>query len=560
MSGYINFSNCYNFSKSNNNKSGDNESEIFEENFHFVKGFNFKFKVMEIHNEFKNLGDEIKDDLISFDHIISTDDIFVDSIEEEIDKIIKVETNKLAKKKIFKLYKENSTCENNLSKTCSKDSINLNSDLNLLESNNKVNNNHIENNNNSSFINQENVSGSNINIEKYNHNHLRNEAYLVDIAVNNLNLPTYKNILDRKFRNCSLLSHKFYKNFYNKKEIGKEKNYIFNFNDSYLLDMNEIDKCFFEKHLTKFNPFSDIIFNQNKFNINSFIDKLSDKIIPYKISDDFIVNANDNIELIYSFIIYHPWKNTKTQQIEVLGSGTLRDLRDKIYCVLDELDSDKVDNIKEELNINDENMQIKLMKEKEKNKLQNASFFFIENTFYNDIRNGNNTLSSKIICNKNINKKALSNRSLLIKTNNKDMNDYSLMSKIDSNCNILKNWHEKNHDKELFKTNSKYDIYNSNFYCEFSDIKDLKENVNFIETDMGVERLDNIIFRVGYPYLFRHKEYCDHLIILAEVRVMDIYDFNTFRISDLKEDKSVVTYQKKLKRRLCDFCKYFYSK
>lgn len=557
MSGYINFSNCYNFSKSNNYKSGENESEIFEDNFHFVKGFNFLFKVMEIHNEFQNFGEDIIEDLNSFDSIISTDDIFQDSIEEEIDKIIKIETNKLSKKKIFKLYKDTgkdrkTENSNNVDNNVLTNGVNSNFDLNLYESNlKKDNNNHYHSTNNK-------IDSSN-NENYNNHNHLRNEAYLVDIAVSNLNLPNYKSILDKKFKNCTLLSHKFYKNFYNKKEIGKEKNYIFNFNDSYLLDMNDIDKCFFEKHLTKFNPFSELIFNGNfqKNNVNKFYEGIADKILPFKIQNNFVVNKNDNLELIFSFIVYHPWKNTKTQQIEVLGSGTLRDLRDKIYCVLDELDNEKMDNINEEIS---DNNQSQSMKEKERNKIKNASFFFIENTFYNDIRNGNNTLSSKIICNKNIHKKSLGNKSIFIKSSNKEYIENSIYSKGESSCNMLKNWHDKNQDKELFKTNSKFDIYNSNFYCEYNEIKDLIENSNFIETDMGAEKLDNIIFRVGYPYLFRHKEYCDHLILLAEIRVMDIYDFNTFRISDLNDDKSVVTFQKKLKRRLCDFCKYFYSK
>ena len=64
----------------------------------------------------------------------------------------------------------------------------------------------------------------------------------------------------------------------------------------------------------------------------------------------------------------------------------------------------------------------------------------------------------------------------------------------------------------------------------------------------------DIPMRIGYPYLFRHVEYCDHMILLNDIRVMDKYDnFD-------KDEKAMVTFQKKIKRRKCDACMFYYAK
>lgn len=140
-----------------------------------------------------------------------------------------------------------------------------------------------------------------------------------------------------------LQSFCFFKKFF-KKEIGKENNYIFNYKDNYLNDMSKIDKEFFKDFFK---------YPSHKEN--------SKEIKP---EHSFII---DDKELIYEFAIYHPLKNTKTQQIAVLGNCFLHELRDKIYCVVDEIDN----------SANNQN-----------------AFFFIENTFYNDLRGDiNNPLS-----------------------------------------------------------------------------------------------------------------------------------------------------------------------
>ena len=132
-------------------------------------------------------------------------------------------------------------------------------------------------------------------------NYLRNEAKVLEEKIKSIQLPEYSEIKKEKYKNCELSSYHFFKNFC-KKEVGKENNYIFNYRDNYLNDMTKIDQLFFKDYF-KPNP------------------------VPPELSH----------LLVYEFSIYHPTKNIKTQQISVLGDGTLSDLKDKIYCVLDEI-------------------------------------------------------------------------------------------------------------------------------------------------------------------------------------------------------------------------------
>ena len=158
-------------------------------------------------------------------------------------------------------------------------------------------------------------------------------------SIKGLNLPSYTELKSKKFQDCNLFSYHFFKQ-YCKKEIGKENNYIFNFKDNFLNDMTKIDKEFFEDYF-KF----DIMKEDKKLKNNQFL------------LNNINVSLIENRELIYEFAIYHPFKNTKTQQIALAGTCKMSELKDKIYCVLDEIHNS-----------------------------QQSSFFFIENSFYNDTR------------------------------------------------------------------------------------------------------------------------------------------------------------------------------
>ena len=83
----------------------------------------------------------------------------------------------------------------------------------------------------------------------------------------------------------------------------------------------------------------------------------------------------------------------------------------------------------------------------------------------------------------------------------------------------------------------------------------INKSHSYDSMNMNNIHIEDIPFRIGYPYIFRHIESCDHVIILNDIRVIDKYDnFNE------KDNKAIVTYQKKLKRKKCDACKFYYAK
>lgn len=191
-------------------------------------------------------------------NLSSTDDIYIDSLEEKIQKELDKSKEKILKnKKIFKIKKE----KQEVSSLC-----------------------------------------------------LRNEAELVQQYLSNVSLPTYQELKQEMFSKCELNSFHFYKTFC-KKVIGKENNYVFNIREDYLNDMTKIDKDFFAEYY---------------------------KIAHCQIDRERGIENIESVtkrELVYDFAIYHPLKNVKTQQISIKGSCFLHELKDKIYCVLDEIHS-----------------------------------------------------------------------------------------------------------------------------------------------------------------------------------------------------------------------------
>ena len=296
-------------------------------------------------------------------------------------------------------------------------------------------------------------------------NYLRNEAKILEETIKQISLPTYQQIKTNKFKHCDLNSYHFFKSFC-KKEVGKENNYIFNYRDNYLNDMTKIDQLFFQ-----------------------------DFFQPHPIPSPLIN------ELIYEFSIYHPTKNIKTQQIAVIGRGNLLNLKDKIYCVLDEIYTE-----------------------------QQQAFFFIENCFYNFIPPNHNELPlSHSISENRLRKLTLKD----LEYKDKCIGDTS-----------------------TYVTKSKFE-YNKELYCGEYTPRKLYDNYN-----MNDVALMEIPIRIGYPYLFRHGDGCDHMVVLNDVRVIDKYDsFKVEQSGNVSNDNcAVVTYQKKLKRRKCDACLFYYAK
>ena len=432
-----------------------NESQFFEENNLYISGKIFKQSFAEINTEFVSFQSLFeKEEFQKLDIIkdLSIDDIKINSLEEDVENIIKSTLNTVADSKHKKLFVLKNDKENNEKKEKEeKSNINIQSNnINIISKEEDISN----------------IDNSPNNKKKINY--LRNEAKVLEETISKLDLTDYQTLKKEKFRECNLNSFVFFKNC--KKEIGKENNYIFNYRDNFLNDMTKIDQLFFQDY---FKPSSEI--DKNKIN------------------------------LIYEFSIYHPIKNVKTQQISILGEGVLKQLKEKIYCVLDEIQGDST-----------------------------PSFFFIEKVFYDDFifENGKymEPLSYKI--------SQLKLEKMTLKEYQKEIN-YGINN--DSNIN----------NSEL---ESKFFKYDKKLYCDTNSIF-LNKSHSYESLNMNNIKIEDIPLRIGYPYIFRHIDSCDHVIILNDIRVMDKYD--NFKERD---EKAVVTYQKKLKRKKCEACNFYYAK
>ena len=419
-----------------------NESQIFEENNLYISGKVFKQSLLKINTEFDELEKLFKKEVFnSFDikEELSIDDIKINSLEEDVETIIKktinsVSENKSKNKKIFVLKNE------------------------------KEKNNEEEINKEKEKDQEENIINTN---NKKKINYLRNEAKVLEETISKLNLTDYQTLKKEKFKDCNLNSLIFFKN--SKKEIGKENNYIFNYRDNFLNDMTKIDQLFFQDY---FKP-------------------------------NLSYNSSTNINLIYEFSIYHPVKNVKTQQISIQGDGVLKQLKEKIYCVLDEIQG------------------------------ETPSFFFLEKVFYDDFFFVNGKFTEP-----------LSTKISQLKLEKLTLKEYQ---------NEL-NYGKSNQNNENKNTESKFNKYEKNLYCDNNSLLFNKSH-SYESLNMNNVKIEDIPLRIGYPYIFRHIDSCDHVIILNDIRVMDKYD--NFRE---KDEKAIVTYQKKLKRKKCDACQFYYAK
>lgn len=625
-----------------NNKININESEIFEYNNMYIEGFHYKSNILDIINNFNQLNykcinfninkNNAVENFLDTNNFykqehISTNDLYDKTIEEEVEQLIINERNKILKKKIFGLFRDSSRL-NNLNIQNNK--IAKNKIFNVYNIDKKSNCNVIEkdNNINKKKYNIENNKNINNSSKDYNnYTHLRNEAKVVEESLKKVKIKGYKDIINSKFNNCNLMSYHFYRKYYDKKEIGRENNYIFNFNDNFLSDINSIDKSFFKDYYKNINQYSyikvfqkDSLINKKLNYKNNLIEDVecfktkaknnNHSIVPLKnlglftqlnnnvfdmltseiISKNNLSNVNksnnivfnkknSSIELIYTFGIYHPLKSIKCQNIEVLGSANLCDLRDKIYCIIDEIDNYYSTNYSNNAN-NNSNKETNF--DSENNLRKYGSFFFIENNFYNDLRKTNCNLSNKVV--NTINDKSCStNNNLffnkdkkLLRSNishdiykNKNPNELLTFlnnSTITLNDNISYNYNNKNANN-AFSCNNMYsnltyknvfNYYKLNNYC-FDHNYFLNDN-KYKEINMSSFRIDHIIMRIGYPYLFRHQEYCDHMVILTDIRVLDDFDLISFTNDNGFIENSIITYQKKLKRRICEFCSFYYAK
>ena len=422
-----------------------NESKFFEENNLYISGKVFKESLSKINNDFDTLENLLKKEeyeSLNKNNILSIDDIKINSLEEDVENIIKETTNlisdsKQKNKKIFVLKNDKEEKNNNEIKEKEKEKE---KEINTITEE--------ENNTNKKKV-----------------NYLRNEAKILEETISKLNMTDYQTLKKEKFKNCNLNSLIFFKDC--KKEIGKENNYIFNYRDNFLNDMTKIDQLFFQDYF-KPNPIK-----------------------------------NKNINLIYEFSIYHPVKNIKTQQISVLGDGVLKQLKDKIYCVLDEIQNDP-----------------------------SPFFFFFEKVFYDEclLKNGLYIVP-------------LSYKISQLQLSKYTLKEYQQELNYEFDNNNINN-----------NTESKFQKYEKNLYCDNNSLNLHKSHAKEI-LNMNEIKIEDIPLRIGYPYIFRHIDSCDHVIILNDIRVMDKYDNFLER-----DEKAIVTYQKKLKRKKCEACQFYYAK
>lgn len=411
-------------------KDNENESEVFDTNNLFIEGANLSNRIKEEEKHFQDMDklfdpkDNIEFNELNVDDILKVDDIKIPALEDEIEGILKETAQKIVKEKNKNLFNV----------------VNMDASSERKENNEMT--------------------------EEQKENYLRLEAKVLKEKTENLTLKSYDDMKEERLGECHLKSYEYFKQL-EKKGTCKEGNYIFNFRDNYLNDMQKIDRVFFQEY---FKP----------------------KKIPEKFKD----------ELVYEFYVYHPINNIKTQEISVLGSGNLTHLKDKIYCVVDEI------------------------KEVPQN-----SFFFIEKVFYDHVEVPNTVpLSDSVTRNINVMGGMLFNKS----------DDENILEK-----SVFSSFEPKNYISEEVLGKLQENAYKS-FKMESIPLK-------------------YVPMRIGYPYIFRHSDSCDHMFLLKDIRKIDSYD--SFKFEEIngdwiikEENISYVTYQRKLERRKCEACNLYFAK
>lgn len=283
-----------------------------------------------------------------------------------------------------------------------------------------------------------------------------NEALKVSSAL--VSVDEFKN--EMKQLNYNFINATINNNFNNKYSIGKEE--LENLNETCSIDGL---KCDFESNLSFFcDPYSlvppecplkSIKIQRTKSETNEInhIGLLtSEERELLKITEDQMTEPLvDKHEAILSVVIMN--NDKKQQEFLVYGSQTLTSLRDRIYCPFEHIAQYKDCNISDLNNVdnyrNDE--------------ITYSGFFFIEKTFYNDLRYDK-------------------------------CKDYSKP--------IIEHYNKRKYGQSKYKQ-----------FAHLSDLKAQKmENTTF----------NQLVIRIGYPYLYTHLGDCEHLIIFRDLRMINM--------------------------------------
>ncbi|XP_065911015.1 snRNA-activating protein complex subunit 3-like [Dysidea avara] len=193
---------------------------------------------------------------------------------------------------------------------------------------------------------------------------------------------------------------------------------------------------------------------------------------------EYISQPVQQPEVVLTVAIHHPFRQKKKDmEFQVLGSQPLTVLKDVISCQSDYL-------IYDDCSENPSEDVQKYVFELGKGRKDHSGFFFIDNTFYNDMRNPVNE-------------------------------DYS---------------------KTIVDWASAPERINSPRLDQFESV------------DMALVHFDQLIIRLGYPYLYCHQGNCEHLMMFTDVSMLHPDDCQDIKMYPL------LVFQARARRRVCGIC------
>ncbi|KAL9644172.1 hypothetical protein ABK040_005636 [Willaertia magna] len=226
------------------------------------------------------------------------------------------------------------------------------------------------------------------------------------------------------------------------------------------------------------------------------------------------VQACEKGEVILQVAIYHPIRNAKVQEFLVLGSQSLTDLRDCIYCLNDYIPGGQ---------------SIR------------SGYFFIENVFYNDMRLETNIEYSKEII------QWLDSYERVL-ANTEGIVDQS------STLNLLASASNTTTGFPLLASGAN-NTGNSSTASGDNNNTTMTNNNKYLTRKMEDYTFYDLSLRLNEPYIYCHQGNCMHYIVFTDMRL----------ICEERDQMNIYAYpirifQAKPKRRKCGICEIYQAK
>jgi hypothetical protein len=244
-------------------------------------------------------------------------------------------------------------------------------------------------------------------------------------------------------------------------------------------------------------------------------------------------NPEKKQDLVLSIAIYSNGekKGVKSHSYLVLGSQTLSELADAIYCV---------------------NNFSKVSVDQDPRSEKNGIYFFFENCFYNKGMISDET------------RRKISDEDILLHTAEREIEENIRLAKetkqkiaaeedisfavdsvqIDAEIDGLRN--EKN---KIVKR--RIEIYNmlAQYQEPITWLRSKNKSANYNALSMETTRFSDLHLKIGAQYLYCHAGDCEHVLIVENVRGYSphIDNYDSF---------PVLVYQNKIRRLKCSVCKY----